>query len=88
MAQIITHILPKTKNKSNEKIYHKINSDNDMIYYVRDEALTHLEKRLEEFYDMRQLLMFSDYAINIRTNEIVKCRNSIEVVVDSFLTTL
>ncbi len=88
MAQIITHILPKTNTKSNEKTYHKINTNNDITYYVRDEVLPLLEKRLEEFYDMHQLLMFSDYAINRRTNEIVKCRNSVEVVVDSFLISL
>lgn len=84
MAQIITHILPKTKNKSNEKIYHKIDSDNDMIYYIREENVP----PLEESIDMLQLLMLSNFVINRRTNKIVKCGESIEVVIDSFLSTL
>lgn len=86
MAQIITHILPKTEkeNKSNEKIYHKINYDNDMIYYIREGNVP----PLEESIDMLQLLMLSDCVISRKTNKIVKYRKSIEVVIDGFLSTL
>ena len=86
MAQIITHILHKTNTNSNEKIFHKINCDNGVTYYISD-AIS-LAGTVIENANVLQLLSFSDYAINRKTNELIKCRGSLENVVDGFLRAL
>ena len=86
MAQIITHILSKTNTNSNEKIFHKINCDNGVTYYISD-AIP-LAGTVIENADMLQLLRFSNYAINRKTNELIKCREPLENLVDAFLRTL
>lgn len=86
MAQITIHHVKSNgdSTQDNTTHYHKINFVNGMTYYIRNGFVPPLEGIVDE----QQLLRLSEYAINRKTNEIIKCMNSIGIVIDGFLGSL
>lgn len=89
MAKIITH-----KEIDKELIYHKI-IYSDKIYYILDSVYPTIEKYVGDLYNNvytlpylvsdLYLIRYSDYVVNIKTNQIIKCRMSIDEVIDGHL---
>lgn len=62
-------------------MYSKV-TDNDIVYYVRSDLMGEFIGR----YKNRpiQMTTLSDFVINKKTNEIIKNRNSVENILDTF----
>lgn len=55
----------------------------NVVYYINTKFVEHTFKSPDML--QQRLLQNSDYAINKRTNEVIKCRQSLESVFDKIL---
>lgn len=84
-----TQITSNNLDIDNRKIYYKIECSDNITYYIQLDKLSNIGlTTFEEPPYSQQLLQFSDYLINHKTNEIIKYRNSIEITVNNFLNVL
>lgn len=93
MAKIITH-KEIDKEIDKELIYHKI-IYSDKIYYILDSVYPTIKKYVGDLYNNvytlpylesdLYLFRYSDYVVNIKTNKIIKCRISIDEIIDGYL---
>ena len=57
----------------------------DMIYYIREELWSSIDNNGGEAARLLRLMQFSDFAINSRTNELIKCRYMLDDLLDHSL---
>lgn len=62
--------------------YRKIVDSKNIVYYIKKEIIETLNGNF--FQTDYKLLLHSDFAINRNTNELIKCRLSIEELIDIY----
>ena len=62
--------------------YRKIVDAKNIVYYVRNEVVEVFDGN--PFKTDYKLLRYADFAINRNTNELIKCRLSIEELIDIY----